>query len=250
MDQQEEKLFECPSAGKDCFVIVCSHFKRGHIHSEVVGETSIKGAGCPACIPIEPKKPYNHLKQFANCKTCEWQGEVCCSYESECDGTSHYEPKKPEGEKDVCTECQETGTHILKDEICLGKEPVKQEKKGVCLAGLQGECPTPNEDCSNCEEKQLEKEKCPECKGKKEVMIGNIKQTFMMKTCPTCKGTGLKPKIDQKRYEYIHMRLYKENPKTNVWGIYNNRTNAWLGWDHMGLWLALLRVVYHRKMQV
>ena len=35
---------------------------------------------------------------------------------------------------------------------------------------------------------------------------------------------------EEKRYEYIHMRLAKKNPKTNIWSIHNNRTSACLGW--------------------
>jgi len=39
----------------------------------------------------EGKEKYNHLKQFANCKTCRWKGDICCCFESECDGKRKYE---------------------------------------------------------------------------------------------------------------------------------------------------------------
>lgn len=59
---------------------------------------------CDEFEPVaEPKKKEINEK-FAKCKTCEWESEVCCCYESECDGTSHYKLKQ-----EKCLECNGTG---------------------------------------------------------------------------------------------------------------------------------------------
>ncbi len=58
---EEKQLFNCPSAGKDCMLIGCQHFKYGHTHP---GEE--KNVGCPDCVPASKDKQLEKRKGSKN----------------------------------------------------------------------------------------------------------------------------------------------------------------------------------------
>lgn len=174
----------CPKA-KECGggsgKIKCGHDKNHAKNSQLFDchETSktYSMSICPRCIPSNPpevKPEYNHEKQFANCKTCKWQADVCCSYESECDGESCYEPRKVSSEVKVCETCE--GKGILDDKL--------NGFNVVCP-----DCEVKVEKCETCDaiELGIKKHKTPKVStesGKAVESMYKVLEKYMCSVCP------------------------------------------------------------------
>jgi len=50
---------------------------------------------------MKTKEPEGKIFLQEKCKTCKWKADVCCSFESECDGESHYENSPEAGGVDI-----------------------------------------------------------------------------------------------------------------------------------------------------